>query len=290
MKNFIILLCISFGFLSVSVSADNITNTILTNSENLVCTMQYEPVCWLNWHTYWNSCMAWNNEVIYNGECDSYTDNNLYLRLENFYFLSFKSKLSHYSVVDLTYLMWKMDSIIDATKVSNMSNKEQKTRITVYRFVKNIIPETINTKNIYQSKERVEFKNATYMINWEYVTFKDWLSTENNKTTRYFWNAIEWDFNNDWTDDVAFIVTQNSGGSWTFYYVVAALLTNNWYAWTNAILLWDRIAPQSSNFVNWELVINYADREVNEPMTAQPSVWVSKYLKITNWELVEYIK
>ena len=106
-------------------------------------------------------------------------------------------------------------------------------------------------------------------------------------STQYFGNEVYADLNSDGMDDVAFLLTQSGGGSGTFYYVAAALKTSNGYMGTNAILLGDRIAPQTTEFRNGDLIVNYAERKPNEPMTAQPSVGVSKYFKITNGELVE---
>lgn len=35
-----------------------------------MCTMQYDPVCWVDWVTYGNSCSAWKVKVAYAGECN----------------------------------------------------------------------------------------------------------------------------------------------------------------------------------------------------------------------------
>ena len=105
--------------------------------------------------------------------------------------------------------------------------------------------------------------------------------------TRYFGNEAEGDLNGDGVPDVAFLLTQSGGGSGTFYYVVAALATSNGHQGTNAVLLGDRIAPQTTEIRNGELIVNYADRAPGEPMTAQPSLGVSKYLTVENGALVE---
>lgn len=99
--------------------------------------------------------------------------------------------------------------------------------------------------------------------------------------TEYFGNEVEGDINGDGVADVVFLLTQSAGGSGTFYYVVAALRTDKGYTGTNAILLGDRIAPQTTEIRNGEIIVNYADRKAGEPMTAQPSVGVSKYLGIS---------
>lgn len=104
--------------------------------------------------------------------------------------------------------------------------------------------------------------------------------------TRYFGNEATGDLNGDGAADVAFLLTQDGGGSGTFYYVVAALKEAGGYRGTNAILLGDRIAPQTTEIRNGTLIVNYADRKPSDPMTTQPSVGVSKYLKIQGTTLV----
>ncbi len=106
------------------------------------------------------------------------------------------------------------------------------------------------------------------------------------KDAVYFGNEAVGDLNGDGVPDVAFIFTQSGGGSGTFYYVVAALKEVQGYQGTNAVLLGDRIAPQTTEIKDGQLIVNYADRKPNEPMTAQPSVGVSKYLRVQGTTLV----
>src|SRR3989344_2933686 len=137
------------------------------------------------------------------------------------------------------------------------------------------------------------YKNAVYTIDGNPVQLVDGTaSTEaapgpaSKITTQYFGNEVRGDLNGDGLEDVAFLFTQNSGGSGTFYYVAAALGSDKGYIGTNAVLLGDRIAPQTTEFRDGEVMVNYADRAPGEPMTAKPSVGVSKYLKILNGALV----
>ena len=138
------------------------------------------------------------------------------------------------------------------------------------------------------------YKNATYVIEGQPTTLVNGSSTvesapgsASQTVTQYFGNEATGDLNGDGVPDVAFILTQSGGGSGTFYYVVAALKTATGYQGTNAVLLGDRISPQTTEINNGQIVVNYADRAAGEPMTTQPSVGVSKYLTVTGTTLVE---
>jgi heat shock protein HslJ len=137
-------------------------------------------------------------------------------------------------------------------------------------------------------------KNATYTVDNAKVTLVDGKSivalgdgaTEKQITT-YFGNEAVGDLNGDGKDDTAFILTQSSGGTGMFYYVVAALKTANGYDGTNAVLLGDRIAPQSTVFQNGKITVNYADRGPNDSFAVQPSVGVSKTVRFMNGKLTD---
>ncbi len=99
----------------------------------------------------------------------------------------------------------------------------------------------------------------------------------------YFGNEVTGDFNQDGITDSAFLVTQTTGGSGTFFYLATAL-------GGEAVFIGDRIAPQTTEYSNEQIIVNYADRKEGEPMTANPSVGVSKYFKFENGNLVEIKK
>ena len=147
-------------------------------------------------------------------------------------------------------------------------------------------------------KEKFVFdqKNCTYNIDGKDITLKDGLAEEvipdssSKIVTRYFGNEAFGDFNNDGLSDVAFLFSQNSGGSGTFYYIAVALNGTDKCLGTNAIFFGDRIAPQTTEFRNGEIILNYADRKINEPMVAHPSIGVSKYFKVSENKLIEIKK
>jgi len=141
-----------------------------------------------------------------------------------------------------------------------------------------------------------DYKNISYEIEGQIVLLKNGIAesevtpapaSASKIITKYFGNEVKGDFNQDGLEDVAFLLTQDRGGSGTFYYVVVAQAIKNGYQGTNAVFLGDRIAPQTTEFRNGEIIVNYAERKSDEPFTVQPSVGVSKYLKIVDARLVE---
>ncbi len=139
-----------------------------------------------------------------------------------------------------------------------------------------------------------DHKNATYIIDGQPVALVDGYAeapaasgSASKTVTRYFGNEATGDLNGDRQDDIAFILTQDRGGSGTFFYAAAALKTADGYQSTNAILLGDRVAPQTTEIRNGQVIVNYAERKAGEPMTTQPSIGVSKYLEVQGTMLAE---
>jgi hypothetical protein len=138
--------------------------------------------------------------------------------------------------------------------------------------------------------------NATYIIEGQKVTLEDGSYEEQIpnssavSSTKNFNQPIFGDLNMISTEpeDATFILEQSSGGSGTFYYVVASISTENGYIGTNGILLGDRIAPQTQDILEDGIIlVNYADRAEGDSMADSPSVGVSKYFKVEGTELIE---
>ncbi len=159
---------------------------------------------------------------------------------------------------------------------------------------------------IYDEKQVVaeaDHKDAEYIIEGQRVKLQDGVAeveaapgSASKIITRYFGNDIKTDLDGDGREDVAFILTQERGGSGTFFYGVGALNTERGFVGSEAYLLGDRIAPQntslSPNAQHKQVVVfNYADRASGEAMTVQPSVGKSVYLKLdpqsVRWGIVE---
>ena len=145
-----------------------------------------------------------------------------------------------------------------------------------------------------QVGRKINFKNTAYTIEGQSVKlvngFAQTASATNSASmtvTRYFGNDAKGDLNGDGIPDVAFILTQDGGGSGTFYYLAAARYDGRSYHGMNAVLLGDRIAPQGTEIKDGKVMVYYADRKPEEPMTAVPSVGVSKVFKVSNGQLVE---
>ncbi|KND51433.1 MAG: hypothetical protein ABA06_03960 [Parcubacteria bacterium C7867-001] len=159
---------------------------------------------------------------------------------------------------------------------------------------------------IYNEKQAPvakEYTDAAYRIDGVSVQLTDGFAeveaapgSASKITTRYFGNEYRTDVNEDGREDVVFLLTQETGGSGVFFYVVAALNTERGYIGSDGYLLGDRIAPQpigmSPNPRHKNVIVaNYADRAAGEPMTTQPSIGKSVYLKLDpasmQWGIVE---
>ena len=157
------------------------------------------------------------------------------------------------------------------------------------------VSETIRI--LVEQPSAVDYKNTTFMIEGHKVRLVNGTAAGGDVMTRYFGNDLKTDLNGDGIPDLAFLLTQERGGSGTFYYVVGAVQkADGTYIGSDGYPLGDRIAPQ--NIVDSHnprqknvVVVNYADRGSGEPMTARPSIGKSVYLKVNpstmQWGIVE---
>lgn len=142
--------------------------------------------------------------------------------------------------------------------------------------------------------QAADLRNQTYVINGASVTLIDGHSvveaapgSASKIETEYFGNEAVGDVNADGKDDVAFLITQSTGGTGLFYYAVVALKTDTGYTPTNAFLIGDRIAPQSTEITSGEIHVNFAERNPGEPMTTPPSAGAVLLLKVTPQGVLE---
>lgn len=106
-------------------------------------------------------------------------------------------------------------------------------------------------------------------------------------TVSVFGEPTMGDLNGDGVSDAAVLMTAEMGGSGTFFYQAAALNVNGGYQGTNAVLLGDSIAPQTTQITDQTIIANYAVRAESDPMTAQPSMAMSMYLQVLDGILTE---
>lgn len=145
--------------------------------------------------------------------------------------------------------------------------------------------------NEKQADTASDFKDAEYIIEGERVQLEGGVADTEvapgataTSVTRYFGNELMVDLNDDGRDDAVFVLTQQAGASGVFFYVVAALNTEEGYVGSYGHFLGDRIAPQTTELSTDPshenvIVVNYMDRAEGEPMVAEPSVGKSVWLK-----------
>lgn len=155
-------------------------------------------------------------------------------------------------------------------------------------------PPLIKNDFLLTTSNKVDSKNATYIIDGESVMLKNGYYEKDivpvattKEVVRYFGNETKGDFNNDGVEDAAFLITRNSGGSGIFYYVAALVSNGSDLVTTNTLLIGDRIAPQTTEYRDGLIIVNYADRKPEEPYSTSPSVGVSRYYKVVGNDLRE---
>lgn len=102
---------------------------------------------------------------------------------------------------------------------------------------------------------------------------------------RIFGEPVMGDLDADGDADAVFFLTQETGGSGTFFYAVVGVNENGTYKGTNAMFLGDRIAPQNINIMNGKAVVNFAERKAGESFATQPSVGKSIWVHLDTQKL-----
>ncbi|HEY9480800.1 MAG TPA: hypothetical protein VIR98_01035 [Candidatus Paceibacterota bacterium] len=132
---------------------------------------------------------------------------------------------------------------------------------------------------IHHIPTQADYKTGTYLLVERQVTLGAGEAT-------YFGNEVRGDFDKDGREDAAFVIQDQPGGSGTFYYIALALGTDSGLVPANALLLGDRIAPQTTEFKDGKIIVNYMDRKPTEPMSAPVSVGVTANFEVRDGKLV----
>lgn len=135
--------------------------------------------------------------------------------------------------------------------------------------------------------------NTTYLIDDKQVTLIGGVAEEvidDSSTTirtAIFDQPVIGDLDNDGDKDMALLLQQQGGGSGIFYYLAVALQNPDKTAQgLNALFVGDRIAPQTIQIKDGMIILNYAERKPDEPMSAQPSIGVSLYAGVEGGSLI----
>ena len=135
---------------------------------------------------------------------------------------------------------------------------------------------------------RPDHKNIAYSIGGQTVRLVDGVAevpaapgSAARIITRYFGNDVRGDLNADGREDVAFLLTQEPGGSGTFFYAVVALDLPSGLVGSQGLLIGDRIAPQTTELrADGIIVVNYADRGPGESFSSPASTAKTILLKL----------
>lgn len=120
--------------------------------------------------------------------------------------------------------------------------------------------------------------NAQYWIEGKAVDLVDGKSSTSvdgsaaKVVTRAVGLTLQQDLNADGREDAVFILTQETGGSGTFVYVVAAIASGSGYRGSVGYFLGDRIVVQSLQVgVHGSIVVTYLDRGAEQPFSSPPT-------------------
>lgn len=150
--------------------------------------------------------------------------------------------------------------------------------------------------NDYDQKFIDIAKNGSYFIDGKLVTLFDGRAetdiapdSASKDVTKYIDQYIVTDINNDGIEDIAFFLSQDSGGSGTFYYVAAQMSSTEGYQSFDAFLIGDRIKPKDL-YLEGEntnkIIAFYSDRKPGESLSANPTVDMNKKVEFQLTEKV----
>lgn len=172
-----------------------------------------------------------------------------------------------------------------------------KQKVLAYALLVAIIFVGYWTFHLLTSKKSFAVKdplNATYIIEGREYTLKDGKlekeiipgSASKIKIDIFDYSA-KGDINNDGTEDTAVLLSYDPGGSGTFFYIASAIKNGKKYKGTNAILIGDRITPQTVKVEDGKIIVNYKERSINDSMASQPSVNITREFSINGYQLKE---
>jgi heat shock protein HslJ len=135
---------------------------------------------------------------------------------------------------------------------------------------------------------RADHRNIEYTIGEQAVRLVEGLAeapaapgSAARIVTRYLGNEARGDLNGDRREDVVFWLTQEAGGSGTFFYAAAALDLPSGLAGSQAVFLGDRIAPRTTQIrPDGVISVTFAERAPGASFATPPSVAKTVWLKL----------
>jgi len=136
-------------------------------------------------------------------------------------------------------------------------------------------------------------QNATYAIEKQTVTLANGRAereaapgSATKVVTTLADQRVTGDVDGDGRPDTVVILVQQPGGSGTFYYVAVLLNASGGATATPAVLLGDRIKVNALRLDGRIVVVDLLDRSAGQPLTASPSVSVTKRFSVDKGSLL----
>jgi hypothetical protein len=132
----------------------------------------------------------------------------------------------------------------------------------------------------------IGYPNAIYEINGEMIAVAGGANIGAGIKADSKSGIMHRDINGDGTEDAVFILTSSSGGSGTFYYLVAAVKDKIMFVGTNAVFLGDRVSVTGISWTNGMIEVKYKTRRPEDAMTDAPTVQQTDYFIYSAGRLV----
>lgn len=121
--------------------------------------------------------------------------------------------------------------------------------------------------------------NASYRLDNGWVTLVDGLAeapaapgSSAKIRTRIWGEPTVADLNGDGLDDAVVILTQETGGSGTFFYVAAAVASPRGFSGRAGLFVGDRIAPNTVAVRDGKVTVSYMTRGQGQSFAEKPTV------------------